>query len=89
MNKIQESATIKRLLKNPDFKVFMKEVANFYVHEDSIVKSFTSEFVSGDKLDKLNYHIAQRNALGAVLIAEGALKEDLVSIIEELVGKEE
>lgn len=89
MENLQESMVLKRLLKNPDFRMFMKEVSNFYVYEDEIVKKYISGFISGDKLKELNYHIAQRNALGSVLIAQEALEEDLAGLIDELEDKEE
>lgn len=83
MDKLQDSVSLKRLLMNPDFEKFTKEVANFYVHEDTIVKGYTKQFISKEKLDELNYHVAQRNALGSILIAKEALQEDLEGVLDE------
>lgn len=87
MDKIEDSLVLKRLLKNPDFRMFMKEVSNFYVHEDSIVKNYIAGYISEDKLKELNYHIAQKNALASVLIAQEALEEDLADVLDGLEEK--
>lgn len=88
MDKLQDSVSLKRLLTNPDFKKFMQEVTNFYVHEDAIVKNYTKQFISKEKLDELNYHLAQRNALGSMLISRQALQEDLEGVLDEASEKE-
>ena len=84
MDKIQDSVVLKRLLANPDFKMFMKEISSHYIHVDEIIKNIVKQRIPETELAKLNYHIAERNALGSVLISENAIEEDLESLIDEL-----
>lgn len=81
--RLQNSLVIKRLLKNPDFKVFTTEIQELFKEQQSDIKNLVENIVKPKDLDKLNSHIAQRNALGAILLTKDTLEEELESILDE------
>jgi len=84
IKELQASKVMSRLLANPDFKAFIKEVANIYNYENSMINQLTKDNLKESDVSELNYHIAQRNALGSLIISKQILEETVRESLSEV-----
>ena len=73
---------VNKLVKYPGYKEFLEKISDSYTYVQGKIDSLTKTMVSSENLEKLNYHIAERNALGSLLIADEELKEELEEALE-------
>ena len=48
------------------------------------IQNYVKKAIPKDKLDDLNYHIAQRNAMGSCIQSKDILEEELSKLIDEV-----
>lgn len=86
IEELKKIKSYKNLLSNKDFKEFSIEVKNFYIYEQNMVQQLTKTFLNSKNLDELNFHIAQRNALGQIMIVEQTIKDELEDSVIAISG---
>ena len=73
---LQKLLGIKKLLENPLFSQYLEKVQELYNCEQAQISEITKDCVKETDLEELNFHIAQRNALGSLLLMKEELEEE-------------
>lgn len=73
---LKRALEIKSILTDPRFAAYTEKVTVMYEYAQSRVDKLTSTFLEPDKLQELNFAIAQRNALGSLLLAKEELADE-------------
>ncbi len=82
-SELKELLEIKAILSDPKFTAYIDKVKSMYEFTQAKVDSMTSTYIPADKLADLNFAVAQRNALGTLLLAKDEM-EDQISPVDDL-----